>query len=225
MKSLPLLLLGASVATLTACSTGRVQAPYATTYPATEQRKMQAAHHWDVLAQYEAGRILSAVKDHTRPIYVERPGAGASPFALAYHEMLTEHLVDGGGLVVTRPMAAGVQVSYDTQVLTHRDRGYTQPTPGTYTLIGGTALLAGYAAQNWANPELALFPVLLGADIFSGSHAVRGPTEVIITTRVTKGNLVVASDTDQFYFNAGDMDHYMNRVALHQGQVFKVVGQ
>ena len=34
------------------------QAPIATTYPYTEQQRMQAAHHWDVLARHEATQIL-----------------------------------------------------------------------------------------------------------------------------------------------------------------------
>ena len=65
--------------------------------------------------------------------------------------------------------------------------------------------------------------MLLAADVLSGGYAKPEPTEVIITTRVIEGILVLHSDTDIFYYNPGDTDHYLDQVALRKGATFKVV--
>lgn len=223
MKRLPIILLCAGA--LAGCTAGTVQAPIPVTYPLTDQHKMQAAHHWEVLAEYEAGGILEAVKDKSKPIYVEQPGGGASDFAHAYHVLLQEYLVKMGAIVVTEPMVGGVRVSYFTQVLLHKDRGYAAPAPGTYTALGAGVVAVAAAANSWEPAALAALPVALAADVTSGGFATRGPTEVIITTRVLEGTLVLMSDTDIFYYNAGDSDHYLDKVALPAGRVFRVVGQ
>jgi len=222
MKRFPVVLLCSAAVSLTGCA-GKIQAPWAETYDTTSQHKMQAAHHWEVLAEYEVENILQQVKDKSKPIYVVPPGPGASDFALAYHDMLQEHLVRKCAVVVTKPVFGGVKVEYTTQILRHNDRGYVAPKPGTYTALGAGAAVVGVTAAN-ANPAVwAVAPLAVGMDIFSGGFAVASPTEVIITTVVTEGNLILMADTDVFYFNPGDSSHYLNQAALNPGQVFEVV--
>ena len=222
MKRFPVVLLCSVIGALAGCA-GKSQAPVATTYDTTKQHKMQAAHHWDVLAEYETENILQRIKDESKPIYVEPPAPGASDFARAYHDMLQEHLVRKCAVVVTKPVFGGVKVSYTTQVLSHNDRGYVAPAPGTYTALGAGAAVVGVTAAN-AHPAIwAAAPLLVGLDIFSGGYAKAEPTEVIITTVVTEGNLILMTDTDVFYFNPGDTSHYLGQVALNRGQVFQVV--
>jgi hypothetical protein len=221
MNWLSVLCLGSSVALLGGCAVGTSQAPFAVTYPRTEQQKMQAAHHWDVLAEYEAARILAAVKDKSKPIHIEPATQVDSPFAQAYQTMLQSQLVGKGAVVVTEPVSGCVRVSYLTQVLEHKDRGYVAPAPGTYTALGVGVVAVTAAADSWQPGGLAALPVLLAADLLSGGHAQVEPTEVIITTRVIEGILVLHSDTDIFYYNPGDTDHY----ALTKGRTFKVVDE
>ncbi len=137
-------------------------------YPRSEQHKMQAAHHWELLAENEAAQIHEALKDKAKPVYVETPEHHDSDFAKAYHSMLIEHLVKQGGVVVTKPVFGGVIVSY---------------------------------------------------------FVVVEPTELIITTRVLEGNLVMMSDTDVFYYRPEDTELYLDQIAMRRGQVFQVVDQ
>jgi hypothetical protein len=225
MNRFPVLLLCSGVVALAGCASGTSQAPVPITYPRTVQHKMQAAHHWEVLAEYEASRILDAVPEKSKPIFVEAPAPGGSAFEMAYHNMLQEYLVKGDGTVVNKPMFGGVTVGYLAQTLRHTDRGYVAPAPGTYTALGAGAVVVGAAAAEWEPAVLAALPVLLAADLTSGGYASVSPTEVIITTRVLEGNLVVMSDTDVFYYNPGDGDHYLSQAALRRGQVFQVVDQ
>ncbi len=225
MNRLLSLILIAGVVVLAGCASGTSQAPVPITYPRTEQHKMQAAHHWDVLAEYEASQIYAALKDKAKPVHVVPPEHHASSFEKAYHNMLVEHLVKQGGVVVAKPIFGGVQVKYYAQVLVHRDRGYVAPAPGTYTALGAGAVVVGAAAAEWTPAAVAALPVLVAADVVSGGYAKIGPTEVIITTRVLEGNLVLMSDTDVYYYNAGDTDHYLDQIAMRRGQVFQVVDQ
>ena len=45
--------------------------PHASIFPASSQQKMQAAHHWDVLAGVEAENILQRLENKIGPLYVE----------------------------------------------------------------------------------------------------------------------------------------------------------
>ncbi len=223
MKRFSVVLLCSVVAVLAGCAAGKSQVPVAITYDTTKQHKMQAAHHWDVLAEYETENILQRVKDNSKPIYVEPPAPGASAFDRAYHDMLQEHLVRKCALVVTEPTFGAIHVSYTTQILSHNDRGYLAPAPGTYTALGAGAAVVGVTAAN-AQPAIwAAVPLLVGMDIFSGGWAKAEPTEVIITTVLTEGNLILMTDTDVFYYNPGDSSQYLSQMALNRGQVFQVV--
>lgn len=223
MKRLSALLLCSGVAALAGCAAGTSQAPVPITYPRTDQQKMQAAHHWEVLAEYEANQILSSVKDKSKPIYVERFSTGDSKFKAVYYELLREHLTKQGGVVIEKPMFGSVKVDCMVHVLTHTDRGYVAPAPGTYTAFGAGVVGVSAAAAEWQPAALAALPVLLAADVLSGGHASVEPAEVIITTRVFEGNLVLMSDTDIFYYNPGDTNHYLDHLPVRPGQSFQVV--
>ena len=55
MTRFPAVLLCSAVVALAGCA-GKIQAPASSGYDTTTQHKMQAAHHWDVLAEYEVDR-------------------------------------------------------------------------------------------------------------------------------------------------------------------------
>lgn len=187
MKRPIALLLCSAVVALSGCST--CQTPSAISFCPSEQRKMEAAGHWDVLAEYQAARIIESVNDTAKPLYIETPKSWPGAFSKAYPNMLREHLVRGGQVVVTQPLLGGAIASYGTHVLHHSDCSHIP------TGAGGLA------------------------------HFKDGVVEVIITTKVVEGNLVLMSDTESFYFNPGDKDHYLDQVALRNGQLFQVVDQ
>jgi len=141
MKRLSAFLLCSSVVGLAGCAVAPSHAPSPAAYPSAEQHKMQAAHHWDVLAEKQAAKILEAIKDKSRPVYVERPGEGASPFEMAYYHQLREHLVEKGGLAVEKPMVGGVKVDFLVQVVVHKDRDLVTPSSGLYIAVDPTEVL------------------------------------------------------------------------------------
>lgn len=187
MKRLPALLICSAVIGLSGCST--CQVPSAVTFSPSEQRKIEAAGHWGVLAEYQAERIIKGINDTAKPVYVERAGPSPGAFSSAYQNMLREYLVSNGQVVVTEPIAGGVIASYEAQVLRHADCQFIPAGNSGYT------------------------------------RTKNGALEVIITTKVVEGNLVLVSDSETFYFNPGDKNHYLDQIALRRGQVFEVVDQ
>jgi hypothetical protein len=133
---------------LGACTT---PAPLETGYPITYQQKMQAAHHWDVLAADVAQRLSTALSTQdpaggTQVLNVK--GAKCCTiFNYAFHEFLITHLLERGFGVSTVPNV-GLPVEYQVQVVTHKERCISRPkadcvTGLTSEVIVNTSVTSG----------------------------------------------------------------------------------
>jgi len=182
------------------CST---QAPKAVTYPYTTQQLMQAAYHWEVLAQDTASKITASKEVTGKRLYVV-PASPAYPFAEGFHTLLVNELVNQGVTVVEKPEMAALHVKYDVQLLKHGDRGYIRPHAGMIT--AGTVGVAALAATE---SGLSLVPVFVGLDVGAGSITGGEPdTEIIIATQVTDGETIQFSQTNIYYVRESEMAHY-----------------
>jgi hypothetical protein len=101
--------------------------PIAAAYPASAQQKMQAAHHWEVLAADMARQIGPSAKSAGRAIYVT-PQGPRSPFSDAFRGMLAEALVNEGVAVSASPSGA-LTLAYGVQVVGHQAprKGFAGP--------------------------------------------------------------------------------------------------
>ena len=193
--------------------------PVATSYPATAQRKMQAAHHWDVLADDVAKRLKKTL-DITFPNAVVKPSLvihttqdkEKSSFGKAFASLLNTKLVQQG-LVVLSDMDYGdnLVVEYDMQVIHHKDRRLTYLPPGLFTAIAGGVWMVDQAQERWRYPGLATLPFTLLADVDSFmDYFLPGETntEVLISTSVKMGQQYIFGDSRIYYVNDGDYDHY-----------------
>ncbi|AQU83034.1 MULTISPECIES: hypothetical protein [unclassified Halomonas] len=190
------------------------QAPIATTYPYTEQQRMQAAQHWEVLAQNEASGILRSERVRFRDLHIP---AGESSHLSAYsggefergfRTLLTSELVSRGGNVTTQPHAGSAIVQVNVEVVEHRGRGYTRPPLGAYTALATGVAVASLPLRNWSEPALALIPAAMLADTTSGSWTHTGNEEIIVTTQIVEDNRILYSSSNIYYINAGDRRHY-----------------
>lgn len=200
------------------------QIPVATNYPYTEQQKMQAPHHWEVLAT-EVVRQLSQSNrvSNNMPLFVvpkfhlpckENPNIWTStiplaiadesdrlvtiPFKRAYQNYLITQLVNSGYNVVNDSKAAELIMTFDVQVVKHNDRPVRSPD----IISKICRLLAGSADGAYINIDAS-------------------PYEVVITTSVKRGNVYVTSHTGTYYINIPLWD---NNYAL-QGRIMEVVNQ
>jgi len=202
-----LCLLGIGSTMLAGCfSTHTSQAPIATTYPLTEQQKMQAAHHWDVLAEHQADQLIQNDLLRSQPLYI-RGSEEATPFSTTFDNLLTSQLVSKGAYVKTTPEQAA-EVSYKVQLVKHRDRDAIRAPEGAVTALAAGIAVATIPFNHWAEPSLALIPAAGAADLFSGSWTSETDQEVVITTQVTLEDQIVYSNSNIYYINPGDFNHY-----------------
>ncbi|WP_136064823.1 hypothetical protein [Modicisalibacter radicis] len=182
------------------------QAPMATTYPYSEQQKMQAAHHWDVLAEYEAAGMLRSTALRGRSLFIN-PTHADSTFAQSFGDLLTSQLVSNGALVRTDPINAA-QVDYRVQLVEHKDRDFVRAPVGTWTALSTGIAVATLPINNWSEPALAVIPGAALIDAFSGSWEDVSSQEVIVTTQVSESNRILYSSSNIYYINGGDAGQY-----------------
>lgn len=211
----------ALVGMLTGCAS---QVPVAENYPYTSQKKVKAAHHWDVIARdiaQETRMILAQGKlQASQPIYVV-PQPESTPFGKAFHNFLVTRLVNEG-FVVTETRAGAVEVRYDTQLVRHNSDRWAY-RPGTLTaLVAG--VLVGRNVHTWDSTEKGLGALMAaaGLDLASGHTANVTKTELLVTTSVVDGGRYVMRKSDVYYIE--DEDGTLYRQIKEWSKEWKLVG-
>lgn len=127
------------------------QTPKPATYQYSTQQKMQAAYHWDVLAEDVACQIKMNLKKKgylNQPVYI-RPACGApmgpcdrhyeTPFDEGFYDLLLTHLVRQG-MRVSNVENNALVVTNKVQVVYHRENRLTRTLrPGFMTAVGALA--------------------------------------------------------------------------------------
>jgi len=188
------------------------QVPVATTYPVNFQKKMQAAHHWDVLTADVAKRLRSNLigsgEPQGRPVAlnVQQPRYN-SQFGIAFQNLLITHLLEQGFVMSENP-SAGLPVSYDIQVVTHKDRGFIRPAPGLFTALTGTVLVLRDVSDTHS-PAAATMLGAVALDVASGFVTDTPNSEIIVTTSVMNGDRYVSRMRDIYYVSDNNVDQYI----------------
>ncbi len=192
--------------------------PRADNYPATDQKKARAVHHWDVLADDVAGRIegkLAAWPAGEHPIYVA-VSPGDTSFNNGFRKLLITRLLDRGITLSTEP--AAVTLTFETQVVQHHARvSNSAPMPWTRLALGVGVARDWYLFQQSAGAMLggvtALGVVTDLTQYAVDGAAAGGPTrtEVLITTSLESGNRYLASTADVYYIEPDDSVLYKER--------------
>ncbi len=94
--------------------------PLPSPYVQTSQKKMQAVHHWSVLARNMVNmidaKLLKSLPEYQDPVYVAP--AGITPFDKAFQQLLITCLVEKGW-VVSNNYKNPLVLSFDTQIVNH----------------------------------------------------------------------------------------------------------
>lgn len=207
----PFLIVGVCASALTGCyQQNTSQAPIASTYPSTYQQKMQAAHHWDVLAGYEATLIAQSLKGRNLLVHIPEDELATS-FKASYRNLLTSQLVKNNISVSTKPTGA-LTISYKVDLVEHQDQDAIRAPAGSWTLLSAGVAVAAHAIHKWTPEAKLLIPAAMVADIYSGNWVDETETEVIITTQVTEGSRIIHSSSNIYYINDGDKGQYKNKM-------------
>lgn len=200
---------GAAVLLLGGCSS--LDVPRADNYPATDQKKARAVHHWDVLADDVASRIagkISAWPAGEYPIYVAS-SPGDTSFNNGFRKLLITRLLDKGVTLATQPTA--VTLTFETQVVQHQARVASMgPMPWTRLALGVGVARDWYLFHQSVGSMLGGV-VALGAVTDLTQYAISGPaaggptrTEVLITTSLEGGERYLARTADVYYIEQDD---------------------
>ena len=200
-------LLGLAALLLSGC---RSQLPLATTYPVSGQHKMQAAHHWDVLAQDVAEQVAEALDDRVemRLLPIDVIAENEGPFAQVFSELLMSRLVREG-LQVSSAREGVVALRIKVQVVLHGARAQ-RPAPGLLTAIGAGVSVARDVSQDWIYGAVGLG---LLADVGAGYLTTHSDHEVVVTTALLHQNRFVMRSSDIYYINDRDYLEYAEPLA------------
>ena len=185
------------------------QVPKPTTYPMTYQQKMQAAHHWQVLADDVGNQITRFIKyeDLNQAdqfgIYIEPlPGI----FGQAFTHMITANLVESDVRVVHKKEKCPV-IRFEIQLIKHKAERFNRPVPGTLT-----ALAAGIWVLreiSWDTLAALAIPAAAVGDVALGAMATLPKHEVLVTTSVIgTNNRYLLYRNDIYYINDKDWRLY-----------------
>ncbi|CAN7555807.1 hypothetical protein [Acidovorax sp. Leaf78] len=199
----------AAVLLMAGCSS--LDVPRADNYPATDQKKARAVHHWDVLADDVASRIASKISAWPAgeyPIYVSTI-AGDTSFNNGFRKLLITRLLDRGVTLSTQPTA--VTLTFETQLVQHEARVVSKgPMPWTRLALGVGVARDWHLYHQSAGSMLGGI-VALGAITDLTQYAISGAaaggptrTEVLITTSLESADRYLARTADVYYIEQDD---------------------
>lgn len=211
----------ALTAIVAGCATPYSEAPLATNFPTTKQPKVQAASHWNAIANDVASQIASKLAER-RPLYVVQPTTKTA-FDRAFANQLVSALMAGGQTVLKTPTGALV-VEIDTQVV-----GFSPDRPqyrhaGTASAIT-TGVWALHVGEATAGAALASAVIAADAYTWFRSEFASGATpqtEIIVTTSVSDNNQYLSRSTSIYY--VADSDKSLYDAAGLQARNIKVTG-
>ena len=194
-------------------SCGRIPEPVGYSY--SEQKKMQAGHHWNVLAADIANQINNELilNDYLDiPVFVrETCGNENQPckpsettvFEESFRDLLITNLVTLG--VPTSPDGSSdsIVINYKAQTVYHQRNRWRTVKPGLLT-----ALTAGIVVLRNAPSELIALVIAGTIDFANASLVTASNFEVIITTSVIADDHYLFRNSNIYYINDQDSWHY-----------------
>jgi hypothetical protein len=199
------------------CGSGCTRIPQPTTYAFTEQQKMQATHHWDVLANDVANQINTTLLRHNyvnTPVFVrvtcgtENTPCGSAEttqFNEAFRDLLITQLVRFNVPTNANEDKEAITVNYKVQVVYHRDARYAARPPGALTVLSSAISVLRHASI-----ELQAIGAGILLDAASSATDTAGHYEIIITTSMITGNKFLFRTSDIYYINDLDFWHYQD---------------
>lgn len=210
----------------TLSASGCTRIPQPATYANSEQQKMQAAHHWDILANDVASQINKALlaNDYvSEPVFVrETCGSENSPcqpgettqFNEGFRDLLITQLVRFGVPTSTEENKEAIVVNYKVQVVYHRDKRYAVRPPGIlYVLTAAVSVL------RYAPGEIQALAAAGFLDMANSATDDAEQYEIIITTSMITGNKYLFRTSDIYYINDLDFWHYQNNAQTREIQI------
>ncbi len=195
------------------CSCSRIPEPIGFDY--STQEKMQAAHHWNVLAKDLSNKINNELirSDflETAIFVKETCGTDGEPcqegatteFNEGFRDLLITELVNYGIPTSAIPDREAITVNYKVQVVHHRTNRMRTLRPGLLTY-----LTSAISVIRNAPAELLAISIAAGVDYANTTYAKKTDFEAIITTSMVFRNKYLFRSSDIYYINGADYHHF-----------------
>ncbi len=199
---------------LALAAAGCARIPQPSTFMFSDQQKMQAAHHWEVLANNVADQINHELIRQgylETPVFVRHtcnrpdpcaPGA-TTPFDEGFNDLLISQLVNFGIPTQAKPGNGALTVEYKVQVVHHQSGRIRRLWPGVLTALTSSVIVL----QDAPWEAIALAAAATG-DLTGGTLTVDGHYEVIISASIVHDNLYLMRKSSIYYVNDPDFWHY-----------------
>ncbi len=196
------------------------QVPVPNAYRLSTQPKMQAVHHWSVLAEDVANvvylKLMESFSENQFPLYVA--SAGITPFDKGFHELLITRLVEKG-LPVSNNYKDPLVLSFDTQVVNHKRRiirtkagVYESLAPGFF--VHRDIPLSGLENQSRKAQSLVNSAEL---NVEAGEYTIELPEkEVMVTLSLMFKGVYVMRHSSVYYINDPEWWHYAQRSEVQE---------
>ncbi|MEA3468336.1 MAG: hypothetical protein U9R57_08965 [Thermodesulfobacteriota bacterium] len=212
----------------------------------THQTKMEAAQHWGVLARDFATQIAASIQEKPLPLtnsegsefgYMNGPDSGRTFVELPYIYLQTNDVSDFGktfrSYVITELSRLGYPIAHTSpegaliarwsvSKINHDANRIASGFPATWT----ASSLIGYGVYKILDHTSSAYAGVLAAgvalDVINSSGDYLFPnnvphTEIVLTFTVSKYEQIFSRQTQAYYVNAEDFDHYAN-IADYAGQ-------
>jgi hypothetical protein len=189
-------------------------------YNHSVQQKMQAAQHWEVLADDVANKINHELirKDlFDTALYVKTTCGDentpcaiyeTSPFNEAFRDLLITGLVNFGIPTRQIPDEKSIIVNYKVQIVRHNAKRFRTIQPGLITSLTAAVLVLRNA------PDELLTLAGAGLVDYANQSLVKNDQyEVIITSSMIKQGEYLFRSSDIYYINDTDFIHYLENVS------------
>lgn len=218
-----LIFAGATLVALAGCAPFPYsETPLATNFDTSRQLKVQAAHHWQVIANETADDLLKSIAKGNVCIpgascprlYVE-PTNPRSAFGRAFHNQFVSRLVASGQNVTTAAKDAEITVALDAQTVRFSPNRSQYLGVGKFTML--SAGLWGLHEMNLHDishrpgPVVATAAVIADVLEYNMAEFAKGPTpqlELVLTAAAKRNSQYVARSTSVYYVADGDSSLY-----------------
>ena len=218
-----LIFAGTVLAVLAGCAPfPYTETPLATNFETTRQLKLQAAHHWQVIAKETADDLLKSLAKggvcfpgtNCPRLYVE-PTNPRSAFGRAFYNQFVSRLVTGGQNVTTVPAEADITITLDAQTVRFSPNRSQYLGAGKFTMLTtglwGLHEIHEQTLHDRPAPVLATVAVIADVLEYNMAEFAKGPTpqlELILTAAALKNKQYVARSTSVYYAADGDASLY-----------------
>lgn len=225
-------MLASSLLLLAGCTAPYTEAPIATNFKASEQRKLQSAHHWQVIADDAAQQLLKQLEStlckpnqpvcsrglhEGKKLYI-RPLAKDNQFHRAFKTSMMNSLINANVFRITKnPYDKDVLIiDVTTEYVRWADRARRDPVMGEMTTLTSGLWVLRNAYRN-ASPGTAMVGAAVSADVYFAANAkyAKGPRpkhELMVS--------VTASDPQYYYANITNV-YYTTERDFHTLYMYK----